>query len=308
MDLLTSGEWLDTAGLALQVAAELERLQIGKCQQARPRLRLPLAVLVFRDHESAESTDMPLPRAAKYEATQNLNAITRFLHSFRFRNLADVFSELAQQIPDRPIEVLELGCGIGKAYEAISGRFRIRYRGVDIDEEMILTARERYGHDGTCEFVCADAADPKFFQPDSADIVIALETFEHIPENVVVRIVENIAHIVRPRLFVVSVPIEIGPAIWVKFIGAKLMGYSARGPGYTWSYAWWAGLYSLNKLPPHGVRHLGFNWYWLEQTIRHNAPIRESRSMPFRLLPKWIAPSVMFIAEPRATPTTKAAA
>jgi hypothetical protein len=30
--------------------------------------------------------------------------------------------------------------------------------------------------------------------------------------------------------------------------------------------------------------------------------------MPFRLLPKWIAPSVMFIAEPRATPTTKAAA
>ena len=241
----------------------------------------------------------PFSKAEKYEATQNLNAVTRYLHSFRFRNLLNVFAELAGEIPDRPIEVLELGCGVGKAYAALEERFNIRYLGVDLDAEMIAAARARHRQHERCAFVCADAANPEFYRADSADVVFALETFEHIPEHVVVRIVENVAHIVRPRLLVVSVPIEIGPAIWVKFLGAKLMGYTARGPGYTWRYAWWAGLYVLNKLPPHGVRHLGFNWYWLEQTIRHNAPIRESRSMPFRFLPKWLAPSVMFIAEPR---------
>lgn len=238
-------------------------------------------------------------KAEKYEAAQNFNAITRYLHSFRFRNLLDVVGELATEVPDRPIDALELGCGVGKAYGLLSEHFDIRYRGVDLDEEMIAAARARYGQHDRCAFVCGDAADPQIFQPNSADIVFALEAFEHIPEHLVVRIVENVAHIVRPRFFVVSVPIEVGPAIWVKFLGSKLMGYTARGPGYTWRYAWWAGLYNLNKLPAHGVRHLGFNWYWLEQTIRHNAPIRKSRSMPFRFLPKWLAPSVMFIAEPR---------
>jgi hypothetical protein len=83
----------------------------------------------------------------------------------------------------------------------------------------------------------------------------------------------------------------------VKYLGSKLMGYR-RSRIYTWRHAFWAGLYDLNRVPTHSVHHVGFNWYWLEQTIRHNAKLRESRSMPFRWLPKWLAPSVMFIAEP----------
>ena len=176
-----------------------------------------------------------------YEANQNFNTLTRYLHSFRFRSLMACLTELSQQITDRPIEVLELGCNTGRAYEAMHDRFRVNYRGVDIDEEVIATARLRYASRNDCAFLLADAADPQFVEPGSADIVIALETFEHIPEAAVVRIVENVAHIVLPRLFVVSVPIEIGPAIWIKYLGSKLMGYR-RSRIYTWRYVFWAGL------------------------------------------------------------------
>jgi SAM-dependent methyltransferase len=232
-----------------------------------------------------------------YEARLNFNAVTRYLHSFRFRNLLGVLAELSGQITNRPIEVLEVGCNTGRAYQAMHERFAINYRGVDISETAIAVARQRHKGRNNCRFELGDAADAQFAEAGSADIVIALETLEHIPEATVVRIVENVCLVVRPRLFVASVPIEIGPAIWVKSVGSKMMGYR-RGSDYTWGYVFWAGLYNLNRVPTHGVRHVGFNWYWLEQTIRHNAKIRESRAMPFRWLPKWIAPSVMFIAEP----------
>jgi SAM-dependent methyltransferase len=235
-----------------------------------------------------------------YEQVQDFNALTRYLHSVRFRNLLTCLDELDRCIPDRPLEVLELGCGTGRAFEAMNDRCSINYHGVDIKPERIEAARERYAGQSNCNFIVGDAADPQLAVPGSADIVVALETLEHIPESAVVRIVEKICRIIRPRLFIASVPIEIGPAIWVKFLGSKAIGYDCRGPGYTWRYAFWAGLYNLNQVPTHGIKHLGFNWYWLEQTVRHNAKIRETRAMPFRWLPKWIAPNVMLIAEPQA--------
>jgi trans-aconitate methyltransferase len=105
-------------------------------------------------------------------------------------------AELSYQITDRPIEILELGGNTGRAYEAMHARFRVNYRGVDIDEEVIVIARQRTN----CAFLLADAADPQFVEPGSADIVVALETLELIPEATVVRTAENVARVVRPRL------------------------------------------------------------------------------------------------------------
>ena len=98
-------------------------------------------------------------------------------------------------------------------------RFTINYRGVDLDAEAFAMARQRYADRNNCAFLLADAADPQFVEPGSADIAVALESLEHIPEATVVRIVENVARVIRPRLFVVSVLIEIGPAIWVNISG-----------------------------------------------------------------------------------------
>lgn len=232
-----------------------------------------------------------------YDERQNFNGVTRFLHSFRHNLASDFVGEVAKGVPGRPVRVFEIGCATGRTFGEISRSHAIEYTGVDANQKFIDAAKVRHAAARNASFLRANAADPALYAGVSADIVFALETLEHIPERDVVRIVENVCRIVRPRLFIVSVPIEIGPVVWIKNIGSRLMGY--RRTAYTPSQTFWAGLYMLNKLPRHTVTHVGFNWFWLEQTIRHNAHIRESRSLPYRFIPKMLAPTVMFVAEPR---------
>jgi hypothetical protein len=142
-----------------------------------------------------------------------------------------------------------------------------------------------------------DSAASALAHLECADIVVALETFEHIPEHDVVRIVEAVAA-AMPKLFVCSVPVEIGPAIWLKNVGSLVTGYM-RHKEYSWPETFWAGLYQLDKLPPHATGHKGFDWRWLAQTIRHNMKIKETRMFPFGMLPAAVAFSVFMIAEPR---------
>jgi hypothetical protein len=127
--------------------------------------------------------------------------------------------------------------------------------------------------------------------------VTALETMEHIDGPTVVRIIERIAQS-RPRRFVCSVPIEIGPSVLIKNFGSLLMGYS-RHKTYTWRQTLAAGFYQLDKLPRHTTSHLAFDWRWLAQTIRDHFKILETRFFPIRHLPAWASTTAFFIATPR---------
>jgi SAM-dependent methyltransferase len=229
-----------------------------------------------------------------YEKHQDFNKITRFLHRFRNRHVVGLSRSLYAEV-NRPIRVMDLGCSTGRTYDALNAACPISYVGIDLNARSVAVAHARHANASNAVFSVMDATNLANFKRDSFDIVIALETLEHIPERDVVRIVENVCGIVRPRLFVVSVPVEIGAALWIKTIGSKLMGYR-RGSHYTLSEALWAGLYNLNRVPTHTTKHVGFNWYWLEQTIRHNAVMIETRSLPFRWLPKFVTPTVMIIA------------
>lgn len=233
----------------------------------------------------------------RYEKNQNFNGITKFIHSGRYTSLLRLAGELSATIKDRPMRALEIGCGPGTAVGALLDAHECDYLGIDLDASFVDAARGYHGHRPNCRFVQADAADPSHYQPDSADIVFALETLEHIPEDAVVRIVENVCRIVRPKLFVVTVPVEVGPAVWVKNLGSAMMGYK-RGSG-NFRETLWAGLYQMDRIPTHTVWHIGFDWRWLAQTIRHNAPIREVSSLPFSWLPRWLAPNMLMVAEPQ---------
>src|SRR5690606_3532533 len=103
---------------------------------------------------------------------------------------------------------------------------------------------------------------------ESADVIVALETLEHIPEPIAFRIVERIAAL-KPKLFLCSVPIEIGPSIVFKNVGSALCGY-VRHRSYGWRDTFWAGIYQLHKLPPHSTSHKGFDWRWLAHIIRYH--------------------------------------
>jgi SAM-dependent methyltransferase len=194
-----------------------------------------------------------------------------------------------------PIHILDIGCGTAKLYGLLDERFPIDYLGCEIDTESIEAARSRYTKRPNFKLAnqsitSGDVSLCKY------DVIVALETLEHIPEHDVVRLVESIA-MARPKLFICSVPVEVGPTVWLKNVGAWLCRYP-RYKEYTWGQTFWAGCYQLDKLPIHQTGHMGFDWRWLAQTIRHNMKIREFRRFPIHWLPAPVSSSVFIVAEP----------
>lgn len=244
---------------------------------------------------------MPRPPAmheTAYERNQRANPLTRWLHGFRYRSILEIVDRLAAERPGQPLRVLEIGTAHGKLFEELDRRYEIRYVGIELDPAFCRTARERHGWRDNFELREGSAADPAMWRDlERPDLVVAMETLEHIPERADVRIIERVAAL-APRCFVASVPVEVGPAIWIKNVGSRLTGYN-RHKSYSWRDTFWAGLYQLDRLPPHGTGHRGFDWRWLAHTIRHYFVIRQIRRSPFPFVPTPLAFSVMFVTEPR---------
>jgi SAM-dependent methyltransferase len=104
-----------------------------------------------------------------YERNQQFNALTRWLHSFRYRNAIDVMGELRDL---SPIRVLEVGCGLTKLFAVLNERFPIEYTGIDLDAEHIEIARARHGHFPNFRAIVADAV-AGLDNVSGADIVYA---------------------------------------------------------------------------------------------------------------------------------------
>jgi SAM-dependent methyltransferase len=230
-----------------------------------------------------------------YEQVQNQNWLTRFLHSGRYAELLATVGRMEREL-GRPVRVLDIGCGPGSTAKTLLEHFDVDYTGIDNDSVFIAAAEAKTGSRPNCRFLTADAADPAHYRAGSADLVCALETFEHIPANSVVQIIENVCRIVKPRVFLVTVPVEVGPAVWIKNWGSLLMGYDRKSGNFRETF--WAGLYRLQKVPPHDVSHQGFDWRWLAYTMHSNAPLRELRSMPFRFIPRSLAPTMLMVSRP----------
>jgi hypothetical protein len=232
----------------------------------------------------------------EYERNQRFNGLVAWLHTFRYKTILALFERLTASAGGRPIRVVEIGCAHAKLFALLDARFRIHYTGIEIDGKSVEVARSRYACHTNFHLIHGSAVDC-LSQVKGADVLVALETLEHIEEHAVVRILEAVA-LARPSWFVCSVPVELGPAVWMKNLGSFCTGY-IRHREYTWAETFWAGLYQLDRLPPHGTGHKGFDWRWLAQTIRHNLRIRDIRKLPFGFLPAALAFSVFIVAEGR---------
>lgn len=233
----------------------------------------------------------------QYEKLQNLNLITRFLHSYRYIWILSVFRNLAKEAKNRPITVVDIGCGTCKLFKVLSeNSISINYFGIEPNQLFVETSNKRYQsmHNFTIIKGNAEEIIPTIKQ--KIDIFIALETFEHIPEYLIPKILRSISA-KRPKILACSVPIEVGPAIWIKNIGSKLMGYQ-RYKEYKWSETFWSGLYQLDKVPPHDTGHKGFDWRWLKHNIRQSMKIISVSTGPFSFLPAAFASSICFLSVP----------
>lgn len=232
----------------------------------------------------------------QYEKYQKFNPLVSWLHTLRYNNTLSVFKEFSASSGDSPIKIIEIGCAHAKLFSVLNDQFNIKYTGIEPKQEFVEIAKDRYHHFKNFKII-QGAAEKHLNTQADVDIVVALETLEHISEHIVVRVVEEVTRI-QPKLFILSVPVEIGPSIWFKNVGSLITGY-IRHKEYTWPETFWAGLGQLDKLPPHGTGHKGFDWRWLAQTVRHNMKIKEIRKFPLSFLPAGLSMSVFFVAEPR---------
>lgn len=232
-----------------------------------------------------------------YEQALNHNKFLSWVHSLRYKKILQVFAKLATEITDRPIRVLEIGAAHAPLFAALNQRFNIEYGAIESYPPFVEEARAKYGHLPNFSIVLSSAVAASAYQFAKPDIVVSLETLEHIPANEVEIILEHIAKL-SPPLFVCSVPVEVGPAVWFKNMTSWLLRYT-RHQHYTWRETLWAGLYRLDKLPPHTIAHKGFDWRRLTAAIRQQMQIQNIETMPFKFMPAALSNSLFITVKPR---------
>jgi hypothetical protein len=238
----------------------------------------------------------PAETTEHYVETLGYNTITRFLHRFRFDRASRIIASVAADL-NQPVRVLEIGCAHAELYRWVSHLCELEYLGIDRNPNHVETARELYGNRPGFrirEGLVQHELDFDF----TPDVVVGLEVLEHLPEPDVGPLLTRLAALSSTRRYVFSVPVEVGPAIAIKNTGSALIGY-VRHREYTWKETFWAATYRLDKLPPHGIDHKGFDWRWLRATIRQHFRLLETRCWPFGWIPACVAPNVMFVCEHR---------
>jgi len=231
-------------------------------------------------------------KISDYERNQNFNLIVRELHKVRYRHL---ISAVRNEFKDQSFKVLDIGCAHATAFKVLNAEFSITYHGIDHNKSYIEFAQQRYS--GAPNFsVAVSDANSTDIDFSKFDLIIALETLEHIPLVDCFRLLGRIGQS-PPRLFLCSVPNEVGPILWIKNIGSFMLGYM-RHKEYSWSETWNAGLFRLERITKHGTDHKGFDWRWLAHTIRQHFQVVEINSSPFSWLPKTLSFSIFWKCKP----------
>lgn len=93
--------------------------------------------------------------------------------------------------------MVEIGCGAGRMLVHLAPAFE-RVDGVDIAPEM-LEAAQRQGLPGNVHLTVGSGADLRPLEDASADLVLAREVFQHIPDrDVIASYVAETARVLRP--------------------------------------------------------------------------------------------------------------
>lgn len=103
------------------------------------------------------------------------------------------FVQPLRGISEMPLATFDMGCGRGEWLETL-GRWGFAARGVDLDEGMLLEARD-LGLDVTC----ADALESLSALPDNSQSVIsAFHLAEHIPQDMLLTLLEGAVRALAP--------------------------------------------------------------------------------------------------------------
>jgi 2-polyprenyl-3-methyl-5-hydroxy-6-metoxy-1,4-benzoquinol methylase len=210
--------------------------------------------------------------------------------------------------------VLDYGCGDGTFLAMTHGTFAEAV-GADIDEAQLAECRQRLA--GLRRVVFVSAAEIEHGPHRQAyDAVTCMEVLEHCLDAERVRVLRRLREAVKPAgRVIISVPIEVGPALVGKQIFRAIAAWRGHG-----DYRH-REIYSARELvaaalarprlaraeyeveTPQGTMrycgHKGFDWRAVEREIRAQFVVEERRFTPMPALGALMNSQVWFVCTPR---------
>ena len=217
------------------------------------------------------------------------------LHLARFRWFA---AELASRnIPAG--SVLELGCFDGKLIDFLPAK-PSRYVGFDANWEGGLDlARERWSQTPGYSFLKATTPDEMVLDRQEVfDLVVVMETLEHIPPQLVDGYLEKMARHLNGYFFV-TVPNEKGIVFLAKWLAKKL--FSRDAARYSFAELLNATLGRMTRVTRR--EHKGFDYDALIVEIKKHFDVIEVSGIPSGFLPPFLSFGVGIVAKPRRSTT-----
>jgi ubiquinone/menaquinone biosynthesis C-methylase UbiE len=153
------------------------------------------------DDAKSKWNRLAVKNARYYVLTNKGESITE--EDFRSAGMADVDTHFIKDdlirniLTDRAnVNVLEIGCGIGRLSEFIAPKVEKLFA-IDISEEMISQGRKRLNHINNIELYSTDGVSLPLGS-DSVEIVFSFIVFQHMPSKEIVRKnMEEISRVLR---------------------------------------------------------------------------------------------------------------
>ena len=230
--------------------------------------------------------------------------VVSWSHGSRFR----LAVKLATQ--ERADTLLDYGCGDGTFIALVREHFRATV-GADADVAQIVDCRRRLGSLPNVTFVATPALDDEV-HAHAYDVVSCMEVLEHCTNADRIRVLESLRRGVRAGgRIIISVPIEIGPALAGKQFFRALAAWRGHGDyRYRETYtprelmravlarpALARAVYTVDG--PVGAYtycgHKGFDWRELEREIRARFTVERRMFSPLPLLGPIVNSQVWFV-------------
>ncbi len=216
------------------------------------------------------------------------SALRRWHHEARFRWLSSTLRRLGC-VPD---SVFELGCFDGKAIRYLP-RVPSRYLGCDADwEGGLAPAREAWRAAPGIEFRECRAPSDIRLDGETFDVVICMDTLEHVPPETLPAYVELLARAAR-GFVLVTVPNEKGIAFAAKYPLKAILG--GNDP-YTLREAFNATLGRLDRVARR--EHKGFDYAAVAGLLGRRLAIESVTGIPLGAFPPALNPSVGIVGAP----------
>jgi 2-polyprenyl-3-methyl-5-hydroxy-6-metoxy-1,4-benzoquinol methylase len=228
--------------------------------------------------------------------------VVAWSHGSRFR--------LAARLAAGGTRLLDYGCGDGTFLALTHGRFE-RAIGADVDDGQLEACRARLGHLAGVRFLRADdLAAPE--HAHAFDVVTCMEVLEHCPDPERLRVLDTLSLLAAPRgRVIISVPIEIGPALLAKQLVRAVAAWRGFGDyRHRETYSPRELLAALLARPnlararyrvetPHGpfeyCGHKGFDWRPLESDIRQRFTVERRLFTPLPVAGRLLNSQVWFV-------------